>query len=951
MEESRRASAGVERGPGLELRLERGGAFVALPGQPLLDGVELLGLTMEVPDARLPFDVAAGAAQFRLRLCELDRLELRMSAEAVSGALAGLDLGASGFVRLGLALRAGFLEGEGALEDGAPFTFKLSLTADEAGDGLAAIVHEPRLYGPSPLAAALLPARVVRCLGALPWKPLPFLLRRVLVPRGFKVPRTAGVRLAQAAVEPGQLRLLWQREAAAAPPGDIEAAAAAEGARAFAGPEALLSAGDGAGALAAFRALGPEGAAHPFVAARLLALLAADPARHDEALALAGVALRQRPGGVAALLALAQVHAARGHEPFAATALSEAAALCSRRGEESAALAAADACLALGAGASPAARLRAIDVALGLRRDHLPALRALLAEGERAGDRAALLRACRRLAAYAPEAEEKAAAHARLGVLLLAADLPAARLHLDHALRLAPRDPATLSLLARVCDQGGEPTRVARARGRLEELGGAAATGPSPQPSPPAGERGMNTATATHDRITPVLYAAGGEGGQPGLPTPTPTPTPTPIPTPPPCAVAAAQAACEADPDSASPWEALARAALAAGDRAGAARSLLAMTLRAEPPAAAAAALEAAQLLESLGRTAEARRARELAARSDGLEDALERARAAPLDAAALQTLSSAAQRAAGDPSAPRFRVLARAAAGMAHFADPAGPPAGSGASPSPLRLTPELRRAVAVPDARGALAQLLAQLAPWLEPLFPADLASRGAGPSHRLGPERSPGLSALVEEGQRALDARPCVAYLTDGDGCEVYQENTRPPSLVLGGGLARRAPAERRFLVARGLGLIDLGWALAGKFSPRDRALLGELACRFAGGSPAAALPPARAQAFLEALGRTVPAAARARAAPLASAAVAELIAADPRHLGPALRQTASRWALLHAGDPGAALSALVASERRLRSVSHAEALVHPELRDLAAFAISDAFLDARAAAEKP
>src|SRR5689334_20980427 len=116
MEQPGQSSTAAGRGPGLELRLERGGAYVALPRQPLLDGVELLALTMEVPDARLPFDVAAGAAQFRLRLCELDRLELTIGPEAVSAAAARLDLSGSGLARLELAPRAGFLEGAGALD-------------------------------------------------------------------------------------------------------------------------------------------------------------------------------------------------------------------------------------------------------------------------------------------------------------------------------------------------------------------------------------------------------------------------------------------------------------------------------------------------------------------------------------------------------------------------------------------------------------------------------------------------------------------------------------------------------------------------------------------------------------------------------------------------------------------------------------------------------------------
>ncbi|HZY04034.1 MAG TPA: tetratricopeptide repeat protein, partial [Anaeromyxobacteraceae bacterium] len=162
--------------------------------------------------------------------------------------------------------------------------------------------------------------------------------------------------------------------------------------------------------------------------------------------------------------------ARRGERDRAARAFAELCASSARRGEEMGALFAADACFALGPDSDAPALSRAVEVALSLRRDHLPALRALKALAERTGDREALLRASRRLAAYAPDEAEKAAAHARLAEMLLQTDPPSARLHLDQALRLAPDDAGALSALARACEQAGEWLRAARAHDRLREL-------------------------------------------------------------------------------------------------------------------------------------------------------------------------------------------------------------------------------------------------------------------------------------------------------------------------------------------------------------------------------------------------------------------------------------------------------------------------------------------------
>ncbi len=476
MGESRSASRPA-RGAGFELRLERGGAFVALLPQPLAPGVDLVDLAMEVPGVSLPFEVGGGVAQFRHRLCELDRLEISVADAGLVALLARLKLPGSGIASLTLTLRACFAEGAGALEGGARFTFKAAVLP--AGEqGLEVLVYEPRVYAPTTVCAAAIPSLVARAAGSLAHaeggalfpEPLPALLRRLLPARGWKVPRAKAALLATAEILPGKLLLAWDRAGAAAlAPSDPDLLAAVEGARAFAEGERHLASGDVGRARDVYLGLGEAAATHPFGASRLLALLAADSAFHDQALELAASVLGRKKDFPAALAAVAQVRAARGERSLAARALADLAAAAARRDEEWAALEAADACLALGVDADPEAQARAVETALALRRDHLPALRALMALGERT-DREGLLRACRRLAAYAPAPGEKAVAHARLGTLLLASDPPAARLHLDHALRLGPSDAAALTAVVQACADAGEHLRAVRALDRLREL-------------------------------------------------------------------------------------------------------------------------------------------------------------------------------------------------------------------------------------------------------------------------------------------------------------------------------------------------------------------------------------------------------------------------------------------------------------------------------------------------
>ncbi len=464
-------AAGSRTGNGFELRLERGGAHVRLGAPAAIAGLLVEHLDLKVPDIALPFDAGGGPAQFRNRLCDLDALTVRADQGLVSASAARLDLGELGLGTLEVSLRDGFAEVGGRLAGGTAFSMRLGLLPGFER-GVAVVPYAPRLYGPSPIPAAALPhlaARALTTLG-LPDDPLPLLARRLLVSRGWKVPREGGVRLAAATVAPGGVRLAWTREVAAPPaaPNDPDLLAAVEGARAFAEAEALAAAGDWAGAREAWLA-SPAPSTHAFAADRLLSLLCLDERYHDEALDLAAGWLQRRPGFAPALAAEAWVRSARGEHGRAAAALVTLAEGSVTAGERLAAVAAAEAVLAL-PGIDRDLTARAVEAALSARRDHLPALRALRTLARERGDKGAQIRAARRVLAHAPTDLEKARAHAELGELLLESDPPGARLHLDRALRLAPDDADSLFALARACAAAGEHLRAVGALDRLRTL-------------------------------------------------------------------------------------------------------------------------------------------------------------------------------------------------------------------------------------------------------------------------------------------------------------------------------------------------------------------------------------------------------------------------------------------------------------------------------------------------
>jgi hypothetical protein len=301
---------------------------------------------------------------------------------------------------------------------------------------------------------------------------------------------------------------------------------------------------------------------------------------------------------------------------------------------------------------------------------------------------------------------------------------------------------------------------------------------------------------------------------------------------------------------------------------------------------------------------------------------------------------------AAGEESRrTREARLARAAVAeaLSRFGQRLGP------APAPLelahRIDSAVRGRVALPGADGPTARLVSLLAPYLEPLFPVDLARWGVGPSDRVTPAAAGPFLAALQAATGALNGRPLAVFAGRRPGLYAALENTRPPSLVLAPDVTSLPAGALAFLAARSVALASSCGALLGKFAPRDAAILCELASRFAGGEPPPhGLPLERAGAFLAALERTVPPSMRDWVSALGPPSAAELATLDPRQLESALTRTANRLALVHAGDLHGALAVLARLQRpgETPPADPLSALERPDLADLAAFALSDEFL---------
>jgi len=109
--------------------------------------------------------------------------------------------------------------------------------------------------------------------------------------------------------------------------------------------------------------------------------------------------------------------------------------------------------------------------------------------------------------------------------------------------------------------------------------------------------------------------------------------------------------------------------------------------------------------------------------------------------------------------------------------------------------------------------------------------MARFGVGPADRVSPAAAPALHGALEAATRALSGRPLALFCGRRPGLYAALENTRPPSLVLAADVASMTPGAIAFTTARSASLAVAGWALLGKFAPRDVLILCELAARFA------------------------------------------------------------------------------------------------------------------------
>lgn len=489
------ATSGTPAGaPGPELRLIDRKAFVGLGAFDIAPGLRIADLALQIPNVSFPFNVTGGAARYQKQRCLFGELELHLSPSRVREAEEQILKSAPELARLRLVLRSGFIEAEGALRAGGaePVPFTCRVAFDGAGDGVAALCFDVRLYAPcelpAPVVAGLLaraasradlaPGVERRGFGGVSVSPLAELLRRTVPQKGFRLPEMSAARLGSALVSP--LGITLRFSAGAPPPGglaDEELLLAVEGAHAFDEGERLLEQGALDRARTYFLRQGELAQAHPFATERLIALLLGDGDVADYALDLVRALAQRRPLSPAPLWMEGLLRLQRGERALAAARFLDLAALARGRGEEASAFWSAQAAARIASEEleqpkTAALAVRALHEALGLRPDHHPSLLALAQAAERAGDDAASLRAYRRLTAVAQDAAQAARAHVRLGELCARVenDLAGARLHYDAALRLLPDDADALLGLADLCARSGEPLRALRALDRVRAL-------------------------------------------------------------------------------------------------------------------------------------------------------------------------------------------------------------------------------------------------------------------------------------------------------------------------------------------------------------------------------------------------------------------------------------------------------------------------------------------------
>ena len=230
------------------------------------------------------------------------------------------------------------------------------------------------------------------------------------------------------------------------------------------------------------------------------------------------------------------------------------------------------------------------------------------------------------------------------------------------------------------------------------------------------------------------------------------------------------------------------------------------------------------------------------------------------------------------------------------------------GAAPT-LTPLPQSAWAIGSLAGEGGIELVLQTLAPYLEPLFPVQLARYGVSGVDRVGPGHAPELHQWVDRARESLGARPTDVYLSPSlKG--VALENSHPPSLLIGAQAVQAlGQGGMQWLLCQRLALSELGFTLPAKFSPKDVTTLAALATLYlTDDAPVPMADRQRLHVFLEALRRSCPEAVRQTLLGQAARTARELHAFDPhRYIASALAR-ANRLALLVTGDLRSALAAL-------------------------------------------
>ncbi len=430
------ARAERTRKSGFSLRLEQGQGRLVLTERRVGDllFVEQLHLALRHVPARL--DMTEGVERFRHAYTRLDQLAVAVDDQELASLLRTQVQGTA-LRELDLRVLDGDLVVAGEVFDGVPFVCRVRLEPASVGGERALLVsvYEVRVFGPCRAAGPEVATMVLQAAELAEhlagptcavFDPVDRLAAEIFGQMGWKLPDRSGLRLTEARVEAGRVRIVAGRvepnrgglRSVTAPESPTAAMryrrflADYEAKTLYAALEADVAAGRIERAAAAYERqleLHPE---HPFIVARLLQLWQARAETRAEADSLARAHLERYADDLDALVTLAVVQQSQGNAVGAAELYRRVARIAERQGDTIEAAQALCAVARALAPRDPSLAIEALERALALRRRLPGALRALADLYERAGNIAGAIQARERLlAAEAPGA-------VRLGLLL-----------------------------------------------------------------------------------------------------------------------------------------------------------------------------------------------------------------------------------------------------------------------------------------------------------------------------------------------------------------------------------------------------------------------------------------------------------------------------------------------------------------------------------------------------